>query len=230
MTSRFNLEDEIQLYYGSGYKKLHLMWGLFANADRVINSVYLFKHFDEYCRQLRSDKQEDKLQVYWDASYNEKLIDYIKIIVAFETFNKACLLKQGYLVHKIDHSYNKSLRRKQSAGIPIQLGEFYESNYTILDWISREAKLNGLTGNLTTIGFSQTLNDYYQTILQLDTTLLHHLKDIYKKRNRLHFYTDFKGAYEVNHHIAKWKFIKETSIAIIRKGYALIEDELENCN
>ncbi|MFX5747412.1 hypothetical protein ABTE19_21025, partial [Acinetobacter baumannii] len=64
------------------------MWGLLANADRVINSVYIFKHFDEYCRQLNSNRQEDKLEIYWAASYYEKLIDYIKIVVAFETMNK----------------------------------------------------------------------------------------------------------------------------------------------
>lgn len=56
------------------------MWGLLVNADRIIYSVYLFKHFQDYCWQFNSHRQEDKLEVYWRASYDEKFIHYIKII------------------------------------------------------------------------------------------------------------------------------------------------------
>jgi hypothetical protein len=229
MATRFELDEEIELYYGTGFKRTHLLWELFANADRVINSVYIFKHFDEYCRQLNSDKQEDKLEVYWNASYHEKLIDYIKIVVAFETMNKALLLKKGFLIHKIAHTYDEKLHKKQASGIPIDLQEFYNNNYTSLDWIRREARLNGLTPNLSTINFSHTLNDNYQEILPLDKNLLHHLKDINFKRNRLHLYSDFKGAFEVSRHIAKWKFIRESSLTKIRTEYSLIDEELKNC-
>ncbi len=85
--SQFDIEPEIELYYNfkTNYRWSYLLWGLLANAHRIINSVYLFKNFDEYCRQLKSDRQEDKQKIYWTASYDEKLIDYIKIIVAFET-------------------------------------------------------------------------------------------------------------------------------------------------
>jgi len=119
-TLRFDIDNEIELYYNykTGYRWIYSMWGLLANADRVINSVYLFKHFDDYCWQLNSGRQEDKLEVYWTASYNEKLIDYIKIVVAFETMNKALLLKNGFLIHKIDHRYDKKLYKKQANGIP----------------------------------------------------------------------------------------------------------------
>jgi hypothetical protein len=229
MRTRFQLDEEIELYYGTGFKRTHLLWELLANADRVINGVYIFKHFDEYSGQLNSDKQEDKLEIYWNASYYEKLIDYIKIIVAFETMNKALLLKEGFLIHKIHQAYDKKLHKKQASGIPISLSGFYANNYTTLDWIGREARLNGLTANLSTINFSHTLNDNYQDILQLDKDLVHHLKDINQKRNRLHLYSDFKGAFEVNRHIAKWKFIRESSLTKIRKEYLLIDEELKIC-
>jgi len=77
-TPRFEIDEEIELYYNykSGYRWTYVMWGLLANADRIINSVYIFKNFHDYCWQLNSDKQEDKLEVYWITSYNEKLIDY----------------------------------------------------------------------------------------------------------------------------------------------------------
>jgi hypothetical protein len=230
-TPRFDIDNEIELYYNykTSYRWTNTMWGLLANADRVINSVYIFKHFDEYCRQLNSNRQEDKLEIYWAASYYEKLIDYIKIVVAFETMNKALLLKNGFLIHKIDHRYDKKLYKKQADGIPITLDEFYNHNYTSIDWIRKEAKLNGLTQNYSTINFSHTLNDNYQEILKLDKNLVHHLKDINKKRNRLHFYSDFTGAFRVDSHIAKWKFIKESSLTKIRTEYLIIDEELKNC-
>jgi len=230
MRTKFRFDEEIELYFnhGTGYRWNHAMWGLLANADRVINDVYLFKHFEDYCRQLESGSQKDKQEVYWAASYHQKLIDYIKIIVAFETMNKALLIKSGFLVHKIDHLENKSLHRRQAKGIPITLDEFYRENFTSLDWIRCRAKLNGLTPNRSTINFTHTLNKQYQEILQLDEDLVLHLKEINMKRNRLHFYSDFTGAFEVNRHITKWKFIKEQSQTTIRKEFLKIDEVLKN--
>ena len=74
MKDHFEIDEEIELYYGNKFSKTRLLWELIANADRVINNVYIFKNFDEYCRQLNSDQQEDKLEIYWNASYYEKLI------------------------------------------------------------------------------------------------------------------------------------------------------------
>jgi len=231
MTSRFDVDEEIELYYNykTGYRWLYLLWGLLANADRIINSVYLFKHFDEYCLQLKSDRQEDKLEVYWKASYDEKLIDYIKIVLAFETMNKALLLKNGFLIHKIDHRFDKKLYKKQASGLPISLDEFYLNNHTVIDWIGKEAKLHGLAQNYPTVNFSHTLNDHYQQILKLDEKLVYHLQAINKKRNRLHFYSDFTGAFEVNRHITKWKYIKDYSLSKIREEFLLVDEELKNC-
>lgn len=225
----FDIKEDVLLYYYNKdiYRRNHLMWELLANADRVINSVYIFKHFEEYCKQLNSDKPEDKNEIYWNVSYYEKLIDYIKIIVAFETMNKALLLRSGILIHKIDHSYNKKLHKRQSDGFPITIQEFFINNYTDLDWIRREAKLNGLVKNYSTINFSHTLNREYQKILKFDNVLVQHLVDINQKRNRLHLYSDFKGAFRVDSHIKKWKFIKEASVSKIRNELLLIEDELK---
>jgi len=231
MKDHFEIDEEIELYYGNKFSKTRLLWELIANADRVINNVYIFKNFDEYCRQLNSDQQEDKLEIYWNASYYEKLIDFIKIVVAFETFNKALLIKNGFLIHKIDNSFsNKELQRRQFKGIPIKIDEFYLNNYTSLDISTQKAVLNGLTKNLSTINFSHTLNDDYQSIIKLDKTLVYHLKEINMKRNRLHFYSDFKGAYNVQDHIGKWKYIKETSVKTIRNELIKIYEELKNCD
>lgn len=225
--TKFNFDEEIELYYSIGYKYDYLLWGLIANADRIINSVYIFKHFEEYCKQLNSDRNEDKKEVYWNASYHEKLIDFIKIVVAFETFNKAKLIKNGVLIHKIDPKFHKGLAKRQSAGIPITLDEFYNESYTNLNWRNKEANLNGLVNYYPTINFSHTLNKNYQEILKLDEILVSELDKINHKRNRLHFYSDFRGTFEVSRHIDKWKYIKEISKFTIRQEFELINKELE---
>lgn len=228
MNFSYKIEDEIKLYYDNGYSQKRILWGLISNAHRMIHSVYIFKHFEEFCRQLESDKQEDKKEIYWAGSYDEKLIDYIKIVVAFETFNKALLIKNNILIHKIDHKFNKKLYKKQQNGVPIPIQEFYEGNYSNLDVRKRTAELNGLTKNLSTINFSHTLNDYYQAILNHDKDLVGYLKEINLKRNRLHLYSDFKGAFSVQHFIAKWKFIMETSQSIITDEMKIIDQELKD--
>ena len=232
MKSYYRFNEELELYFGNktNYWWIHSLWGLFSNAYRVINSVYRFKHFDEFCRQLDSDREEDKMEIYWAASYDEKLIDYIKIVVAFETMNKAMLIEKGYLIHKVDPKYDKALYQKQLKGIPITLEEFYKGNRTNLDPIENEATPNGLAASYSTINFSHTLNDQFQEILQLDEGLVYHLKAINQKRNRLHFYSDFVGAFEVSSHIAKWRYIKENSIGTIEKELRRINQELKNHN
>jgi hypothetical protein len=228
MKGKYKLDEELKLYLNTGYYRTRLLWELIGNSDRIINSVYIFKNFDEYCRQLSSDKQEDKLEVFWTASYYERLIDYIKITVAFETLNKALLVQRGILIHKIDHRFNKQLKKRQDSGKPIELTEFYENNYTIIDSTRRKATLNGLKEYLPTINFSHTLNEDYQSILNLDETLVTYLKEINQKRNRLHLYSDFKGAFTVQNHIDKWKFIKECSTTTIRNELKRITEELNS--
>lgn len=229
MNNYYKIDEEIQpYYYTSNYKYLRLLWELITNSHRIINSVYIFENFDEYCRQLSSDRQEDKQEVYWKASYYEKLIDYIKIVIAFETLNKALLVKEGYLIHKIDHLHNKRLRKKQNNGSPITLEEFYIDNYTNIDVRRKTAILNGLTKNLSTINFSHTLNDEYQKILQQDKTLVVYLKEINTRRNRLHLYSDFKGTLSVSHHIQKWKTIKELCLNTIKNEADQIDLKLKN--
>src|SRR5690606_4077176 len=113
-------------------------------------------------RQLKSDKQKDKREIYWNAAYYEKLIDYIKISVAFETFNKATLMKKGILVHKINSKFNKELAKKQNAGFPINLADFLKDNYSNLDFRKQKAELNGFVEYFPTINYSHTLNEHYQ--------------------------------------------------------------------
>lgn len=82
---------------------------------------------------------------------------------------------------------------------------------------------------MSTINFSHTLNKEYQKILQQDETLVWHLAEINKKRNRLHLYSDFKGAFSVSHHIQKWETLKKLCFNTIKTEADLIDLELKNC-
>ena len=106
--------------------------------------------------------------------------------------------------------------------------EFYEGNYSNLEFRKRKAELNGLTKNLSTINFSHTLNENYQAILKQDEDLVGYLKEINQKRNRLHFYSDFKGAFSVQHYISKWQFIMEQSQTVIGEEMKIIDQELKD--
>lgn len=213
----FDLKEDTICYQNDSYESKNLIWVLLSNALRTLKSVYLFQNFEEYSRQLISDKNEDKQAVYWAASHDEKLIDYIKISIAFETFNKAILMKNGVVIHKIDKKFNRPLNKLQSEGKPVYLEDFLKNNYTNLDADFKTAELNGFDSRYTTINYSHTLHNDYQKILQLDKQLVGELIQINEKRNRLHFYSNFHGAFSVHDHLKKWKYIMDTSIKAIEE-------------
>lgn len=213
----FSIKEETLFYQNQSYESKHLIWNLLSNAHRTLQSVYLFQHFEEYTKQLLSDDADDKSTIYWNASNHEKLIDYIKISVAFEAYNKAILINRGFVVHKIDRKFNKTLHKLQNDGKPVQNEDFLRSNFSNINLRMKTAELNGFEKGYTTINYAHTLNDDYQEIIQIDKQLIHELKKINQKRNKLHFYTDFQGAFSVYDLLKKWEYIKTISIKIIEK-------------
>lgn len=75
--------------------------------------------------------------------------------------------------------------------------------------------LTGFRENFATLNYSTTLTENYQEIIQLDKELCYRLKEINEKRNQLHFFTDFKGAFELKSHISKWRYIMTNSVQTI---------------
>lgn len=210
--------EDTRAYYSAEFKEL-VLEELYHNAYRTLRSVFMFEHFDEYIFQLQSDKQEDKNDVYWKTAYYEKLTDYIKIAVAFENYNKAVLVESGYLVHRIQKGEKtKYLWKLQEKGQPIRISDFKQKCEFVNDSRLRiKYYLEGLKKGFPTISYSQTLSEEYQQIIKLDERLVYQLKKLNEKRNRLHFFTDFKGAYSVHSHIEKWRFIKDCSIQTLEQ-------------
>lgn len=208
------LEDTVA--YLDESRKKRVLEELNYNAVHTIRNVYIFKYFNEYTKQLLSDKNEERKDEYWNSSYYEKLIDYVKISIAFEAYNKAFLIEKGFLVHKIQKNIqNKILFERQQLGEPILIKDFLTVSDEIYDKKNDRYYLSGLKKTFETITYSTTLNQSYQEIIGLDILLCDNLKEFNKKRNRLHFYIEFKGAFEVNSHLAKWKYVMDKSFETI---------------
>jgi len=120
----FKPKSDFICYQEDGYAVSKLIWELYHNAYRTLRSVYLFDNFEEYVFQLRSNKKEDKQDVYWNAAYYEKLIDYVKISIAFGTYNKSMLFRNIVLVLEINPKFSTQLRRKQAKGTPLYFSGF----------------------------------------------------------------------------------------------------------
>lgn len=199
--------------YKEGSKKDRLLFELFANSYRTIKSVYVFENFDEYVLQLSTDEKND---IYWNASYYEKLIDYIKICIAFESYNKAILIKEGYVVHQLKKTVqNINLFNLQRSGMPIKINDFLKTSNIIYNNINNDLIFDGLQNYLPTINFSTTLNNHHQKIIQLNNDFIYWLKEINEKRNRLHLFTEYRGAHSVRDYINKWTVIKSLAISTI---------------
>lgn len=212
--TKYYLEDTV--VYLDNDRKQRILSELYFNAFRTIKSVYLFKYFDEYVSQLQSDKNEDKKEIYRNASYYEKLIDYVKMSIAFETYNKAVLLDNGFIVHQIKkNSLNANLFTDQQNGIPIRTIDFLQVSEETSEMFDDKIYLTGFRECFATLSYSITLTEKYQGIIKLDKELCYRLKEINEKRNQLHFFTDFKGTFELKSHIKKWRYIMINSIQTI---------------
>jgi hypothetical protein len=210
--------EDTRAYYSEEFKEL-VLTELYHNAYRTLRSVFMFEHFDEYIYQLQSDRQEDKNDVYWKTSYYERLTDYIKIAVAFENYNKAVLIENGYLVHRIQKGEKtKDLWKLQEKGQPVRVSDFMQKCEFVNNSRFRiKYYLEGLKKGFPTVSYSQTLSAEYQQVIKLNERLVYQLKELNEKRNRLHFFTDFKGAFSVSSHIEKWLFIKDCSLNVLEQ-------------
>jgi hypothetical protein len=205
--------DETKVYLNRE-KRMDIVLELLHYTYFIYDRVYVFKHFEAYAESFRIEPKSD---VCWNGLHYEKLIDQIRICTAFENYNKAILLSKDILVHTADANSNKAFYKQQKAGLPITLDEFLKTNSFVQEGPHKEWYLSGLTPNFNTVTFSQTLKPGYQDVINLDPAFLGYLANINVKRNRLHFYKNYAGAFEVNRHLDSILFAKTYGLEIIRK-------------
>lgn len=212
--------DETKVYL-SREKRMDIVLELLHYAYFVYDRVYIFKNFEAYAESFRVEPKSD---VYWNGTHYEKMIDHIRICTAFENYNKAVLLSKDVLVHTADPNSNKVLYKQQKAGLPVFIDEFLKANNFIQETPHKEWHLSGLTPNFNTITFSQTLKSGYQDMINLHTRFLGYLTSINMKRNRLHFYKNYDGAFEVNRHLESIRFARDYGSKLIGKQIEAIRE------
>ncbi len=192
-----------------------VVWELLSYSHMIYKRVYVFQNLEAFANSFKDEPSKE----YWEVMHYEKLIDQIKICIAFENFNKAILLSKGYLVHSIDKKKNRILAERQK-NQPISIAEFTEFNQFKQDRPHDEWYLEGLE-NFKTISFSQTLKEEYQSVVNLNADFLNYLKNINKMRNRLHFYKNHLGANRMSSLIQSFEFARSY-------GTQLLVNELES--
>lgn len=120
--------------------------------------------------------------------------DWIRIIICFENYMKAILLKNGFLIHKIDKNQIslKTLANNQNKR-PIPLSKFNQIYNFSMDINSKQWVLEGVKPQ--TIDFSVLLRKKYQDEIQLPDKILELISGINDKRNNLHFYHEASNSY-----------------------------------
>jgi hypothetical protein len=193
--------DETKAYLNEE-ERLAVAWELLSYAHMLYSRVYVFKNFEAFSKSFRSDPPEE----YWEGLHREKLIDQIKICTAFENYNKSVLLSKGFIVHTIDGEKNRGLAGQQKTK-PVLISDFLSSNKFVREDQFSELYLEGFR-NFNTIAFSKTLNEQYQAVIGLEERFLNYLKSLNEKRNRLHFYKNYAGAFRVETYLENLNYAK----------------------
>ncbi|MBS1583305.1 MAG: hypothetical protein JST66_13985 [Bacteroidetes bacterium] len=170
----------------------------------------MFAHFEEYLRQKRSDRPEDKCEVYWTAEYYEKPMDQIRIIAAVENSLKAMMLERGYMVHYIREAEDtRHFAKMQAEGRPVPIDDFLLVRDFMTDVYTHHPVLEGLRNEWKTIEAKHLLMEPLTTLFNMDEQFVHLLKRIQRDRNRVHFMIDYPGAHRVNQYIDEWTFVRD---------------------
>jgi hypothetical protein len=212
--------DDTKVYLNRE-KRMAIVLELLHYAYFIYDRVYVFKNFDAYAESFRVEPKSD---VYWNGLHYEKMIDHIRICTAFENYNKAVLLSKDILVHAADQNSNKTYYKQQKAGLPVLIDEFMKTNPFMQEEPYKAWYLSGLSPNFNTITFSQTLKPGYQELVALDPRFLGYLTNINIKRNRLHFYKNYSGAFEVNRHLDSILFAKTYGLEMIGRQINAIRE------
>lgn len=210
--------DETKAYLNEE-ERLSVAWELLSYAHMLYSRVYVFKNFEAFSKSFTLDPRPDE---YWEGLSREKLMDEIRICTAFENYNKSVLLSQGYIVHTIEGGKNRQLAAQQKTK-PVLISDFLKTNQFIQKDQFGEYFLEGLQ-TFKTITFSRTLNESYQDIIGLDSRFLNYLKNLNEKRNRLHFYKNYGGAFRVETYLENLAFAKAYGTELLAKELNRIEE------
>lgn len=210
-------EQRFQCYWSDAYRE-RTIEVLRHRARYLVDTTYIFKHFVEYVRQRRSDLQEDKGDVFWNAGHYEKPMDHIRIVAAVENHLKAVLLEQGYMVYYIDSKApTKHLYAAQQAGRPIRIADYLQLRSFYTDLKQWHPTLEGLRRDGKTITPMHLLGDGMAPVMNLEERFVHLLAGLARERNRIHYLADEVRAFLVEQHLDEWAYLRAQCKALVRE-------------
>jgi hypothetical protein len=134
----------------------------------------------ETSREMNEEKIEKLKKFIFDG-----LIDSIRISICFENFIKAILLSNGYIVHIIDRNKDKDFHNSQKE-TPIKINDYLKKYPFQIDPATGKHFIPNVTKN--TLSFSIISGKGYQEIVKIPDSILDFVKQLYGKRNSIHFY------------------------------------------
>ncbi|MCP4394687.1 MAG: hypothetical protein GY804_10545 [Alphaproteobacteria bacterium] len=148
------------------------------NKASVIEHIDILIRTHEIHKILR-DKDDDLGNQTLDLisrlfRFYDFVVDDVIIIGAFERYLKACLLRDGYVVHII----KKGKLNKQQKNKPISTKELQDAN--------NESSSVTIEDNKT-IGCASLLKDEYFKLNPLEDEYQEYFNDIQNNRNKIHF-------------------------------------------
>jgi len=222
MDQQVKFSEDIKVYLNEQIRA-NIVWELLVYAHMIYNKVFVFKNFDAFAKSFQGSG--NRSEVYWEGIHYEKLIDDFKICTAFENYNKAILLSKGYMVHMLDTSGNNRQIVKDQKNQPVQISEYLKGNVFSQSDRFSSWTLEGVKNS--TIPLSWTLNAQYQSIIELDVSFLTFLTKKMEKRNRLHYYKNYSGAFKVETYLSNIEFAKNYGIALIDQQIKIAVEKLK---
>lgn len=134
----------------------------------------------ETSKEMNEQKIEKLKKFIFDG-----LIDSIRISICFENFIKAILLTNGYLVHVIDKNKDLDFHKKQKDA-PIKINDYLKKYPFQIDPKTDKHIIPHITKN--TLSFGIISGTGYQDIVKIPDNIMTFVKQLYNKRNNIHFY------------------------------------------
>lgn len=163
---------------------------LINTAIKYFNKAYIIKHFKDFEEKITKQfANKGKGAPNWQdfsGFLKENLIDQIKILICFENYFKAILIKKGYLVHNLDGKSKKELKKHGVKIEPLKTAIFKKYFAYKQNPDNGHFYLEGIKETTVNINKVLTHSEYIK-ILNLPENIRQILINIKKHRNSLHF-------------------------------------------
>ncbi|MBU1165891.1 hypothetical protein KKF81_03005 [Candidatus Micrarchaeota archaeon] len=200
--------ENLNYMYKDRSEKEKVFFRLLSGSIRYFKDAYIISNLSEFERVLQLDIRNWDCDVY-NKFTDEKLIDTVRIVISFENYFKAKLVRNDYLIHLL----NKKSVGKQAFNISNPVKK--PVKYT--DLVENVGVVDEKILNHRTIGFNDLLSPDYRDVLGIPSDVGKILKDIADYRNSLHF-KSFPGEIYLS------TYVKDMKKLIDFVNYNMIEE------